>query len=107
MAYGDFKDLKRRRAADVLRDKAFNIAKTPKYDGYQRGLAFMVYNFFLIKRLKAVVSHLEINLLLNLYLKMNNQLKNVVNLLLKKFKKGKYIQHSKTIFGLQMGQICN
>ena len=39
MAYGDFKDLKRRTAADkFLRDKAFNIAKTPKYDGYQRGL---------------------------------------------------------------------
>ena len=32
MAYGDFKDLKRRAAADnVLRDKAFNIAKNPKY----------------------------------------------------------------------------
>ena len=47
MAYRDFKDLKRRTASDkVLRDKAFNIAKNPKYDGYQRGLAFMVYNFF-------------------------------------------------------------
>ena len=47
MAYGDFKDLARRTALDkVLRDKAFNIAKTPKYDGYQRGLASMVYNFF-------------------------------------------------------------
>ena len=35
MAYGDFKDLKMRTAADkVLRDKAFNIAKNPKYDGY-------------------------------------------------------------------------
>ena len=33
MAYGDFKDLARRTAADtVLRDKAFNIAKDPKYD---------------------------------------------------------------------------
>ena len=30
----------------VLRDKAFNIAKNPKYDGYQRGLASMVYNIF-------------------------------------------------------------
>ena len=30
----------------VLRDKAFNIAKNPKYDGYQRGLASMVYKFF-------------------------------------------------------------
>ena len=34
-AYGDFKDLSRRTRADkVLRDKAFNIAKNPKYDGY-------------------------------------------------------------------------
>ena len=47
MAYGDFKDLKRRTASDkVLRDKAFNIAKNPKYDGYQRGLASMLYSFF-------------------------------------------------------------
>ena len=47
MAYGDFEDLKRRTAADnVLRHKAFNIAKNPKYDGYQRGLASMVYKFF-------------------------------------------------------------
>ena len=29
-----------------LLDKAFNIAKNPKYDGYQRGLASMVYNVF-------------------------------------------------------------
>ena len=35
MAYGDFKDLTRRTAFDkILCDKAFNIAKTPKYDGY-------------------------------------------------------------------------
>ena len=47
MAYGDFKDLARRTASDkVLRDKAFNIAKNPKYDGYQRGLASMFYKFF-------------------------------------------------------------
>ena len=47
MAYGDFKDLKKRTAADkVLRDKAFNVAKNPKYDGYQRGLASMVHKFF-------------------------------------------------------------
>ena len=43
MAYGDFKDIKRRTASDkILRDKAFDIAKNPKYDGYQRGLASMV-----------------------------------------------------------------
>ena len=47
MGYGVFKDLKKRTAADkILRDKAFNIAKNPKYDGYQRGLASMVYKFF-------------------------------------------------------------
>ena len=47
MAYGDFKDLNRRTIADkVLRDKAFNIAKNTKYDGYQRGLASIVYKLF-------------------------------------------------------------
>ena len=46
VAYGDFKDLARRTAADkFLRNKAFDIAKVPKYDGYQRRLASMVYKF--------------------------------------------------------------
>ena len=47
VAYVDFKDLNRRTFADkVLRDKAFNIAKDPKYDGYQHGFASRVYIFF-------------------------------------------------------------
>ena len=47
MAYGDFKGLSRRTGSDkILSDKAFNIAKNPKYDGYQRGLASMVYKCF-------------------------------------------------------------
>ena len=47
MAYGDFKDLARGTAFDeVLKDKAFDIAKNPKYNGYQTGLAFMVYKLF-------------------------------------------------------------
>ena len=47
MAYGDFKDLARRTDSDkILRDKAFNMAKNPKYDGYQRGIASVVYKFF-------------------------------------------------------------
>ena len=47
MPYGDFKDLTRKTAADkLLCDKAFNIAKNPKYDGYQRRLASTVYKFF-------------------------------------------------------------
>ena len=47
IAYGDSKDLKRRTFSDkVLRDKALNIAKNPKYDGYQRALAFMADKVF-------------------------------------------------------------
>ena len=47
MAYGKSKDLaKRTQSGKVLRDKAFKIASDPKYDGYQRGLASMVYKFF-------------------------------------------------------------
>ena len=45
-AYADHKDLINRTEADkVLRDKAYDIASNPEYDGYQRGLASMVYKF--------------------------------------------------------------
>ena len=48
IAYGDFKDLAKRNATDkVLRDKTFNIAKNPKYDGYRRGFASMVQKILL------------------------------------------------------------
>ena len=47
MAYGDFKDLKSRTDSNkVLRDKAFNIAKNSKYDGYQSGIPSIGYDFF-------------------------------------------------------------
>ena len=46
-AYADHKDLINRTEADkVLRDKAYDIDSNPEYDGYQRGLASMVYKFF-------------------------------------------------------------
>ena len=46
-AYADHKDLINRTEADkILRDKAYDIASNPEYDGYQRGLASMVYKFF-------------------------------------------------------------
>ena len=46
MAYWDFKDLTRETASHkVLGDIAFNIDKNLKYDGYQRGIASMVYKF--------------------------------------------------------------
>ena len=46
MAYGDFKVQQKEQ---LLRDKAFNIAKDPKYDGYQGGFASMVYKFLIKK----------------------------------------------------------
>ena len=46
-AYADHKDLINRTEADkVLRDRAYDISSNPEYDGYQRGLASMVYKFF-------------------------------------------------------------
>ena len=46
VAFSDSKDLTKRTVADkILRNKACNTAKNPKYDGYQRGLASMVYKF--------------------------------------------------------------
>ena len=60
MANGDFKELTRRTASNkILRDKPFDIAKNPKYDGYQHGLVSMVCNFF-DKKLRLRV---QINLL--------------------------------------------
>ena len=46
MAYGKYKDLNKTTQSDkVLRDKAFEVGSNPKYDGYQRRLASMVYSF--------------------------------------------------------------
>ena len=92
MAYEDFKDLSRRIASDkVWRDKAFNIAKNPKYDGYQGDLASMVYKFFDKKTGSGV----------NNEIKQNQQLTEELNKpVIKKFKKEELILHSKTIFGV-------
>ena len=68
-AYSDSKDLTKRTVADkILKNRAFNIAKDPKYDGYQRGLASMVYKFF-DKNLQEVV---QSTLILKLHLKISN-----------------------------------
>ena len=82
MPYGDFKDLKKRTASDnILRDKAFNIAKNSKYDGYQRGLASTVYKFFDKKSAGSGV---------NVPLEYNKQLvKELHQPIIKKFKKRK------------------
>ena len=55
MAYGKSQDLTKTNQSDkILRDKAIKIPRNPKYDGYQRGLASVVYKF-LIKSLVQVV----------------------------------------------------
>ena len=91
MAYGDFTDLTRRTAFDkVLRDEAFSFAKNPKYDGYQRDLASMVYKFF-NKKPQVAVLMMKLN-------KINNWLKNYTKQLLENLKKEEFILHLKTIF---------
>ena len=58
-AYADQKDLINRTEADkVLKNKAYDIASNPEYDGYQRDLASMVYKFF-DKKSTAASSSLE------------------------------------------------
>ena len=59
-AYADHKDLINTRKSDkVLRDKAYDIASNPEYDGYQRGLASMVYKFFDKKSMGSGVKKLK------------------------------------------------
>ena len=97
MAHGDFKDLVRRIASDkVLRDKAFNIAKNPKYDGYQRGLASLVYNFFDKKS-----DGTGANANTNNEIKQNHQLTEELHKpIIRNFKK--ITVYSKIIFGMMI-----
>ena len=65
MAYRKSKDLAKITKSDkVLRYKAFIIASDPKYDGYQRGLASMVY-MFLIKNMVRLINLVEAVTLMN------------------------------------------
>ena len=100
MAYGDFKDLKRRTASDkILRDKAFNIAKNPKYDGYQRGLASMVYKFF-DKKSASLTDKSVSGSGVNIPLEFNEQLTEELHKpIIRNFKKRKVILDLKIIFG--------
>ena len=93
MTFADFKNLARRTASDkVLRDKVFNIAKNPKYDGYQSGIASMVYKFFDKNTFDGAIKSTP-----------NEQLaEELQKPIIKKFKKGKYIHHLKTIFGAHL-----
>ena len=78
----------------ILSDKAFNIPKNPKYDGYQRGFASMVYKFFDKKS-----SGSGVNMHTNNKTKQNHQLAEELHKpIIKKIKKERFIQDSKTTF---------
>ena len=94
MTYGDFKEFARITAADkVLRDKAFNIAKDPKYDGIQRVLASMVYKFFDKNTGGRGIKSMPQN---------EQWAEELHKPIIRKLKKEKCIQHSKTIFGVMI-----
>ena len=90
MSYGKTKKLAKRTQSDkVLRDKAFKIASDPKYDGYQRGLASMVYKFFDKKSSGSGVNAIE----------PNDQLANELHRqIIKKFKRQKLYSYFRDNF---------
>ena len=87
-AYADHKDLINRTKSDkVLRDKAYDIASNPEYDGYQRGLASMVYKFFDKKSMGSGIASSSI---------LADELHKPV---IKNLIKEKYIHNLKIIYG--------
>ena len=78
-------------------DKAFKIASDPKYDGYQRGLALMVYKFFDRKSSGSGVTA-----------EPNYQLaNNLIGKLLENLRDEKFIHLLETISGVLIQLICN
>ena len=105
-AYSESKNFTKRTIADkILRDKAFNIAKDKKYDGYQRGLASMVYKVFDskvegsgAKHVTAEPSAKHVNTKLA---PQNQQLAEELHQpIMKNLKRERYTQHLKIIFGV-------
>ena len=96
ISYNKFKDLeKRTQSGIVLKNKALKIASNPKYNGYERGLASMVYNFFDKKSKGAGLKENQGNIL------QNSQLANEFHKpIIRKLKKEKFILLLRTIFGV-------
>ena len=100
MACEGFQSLARRTASGkILRDKVFNTAKNLKYDGYQRDLASMVYNFF-----NKITSGTGIK---NENISNKKLAKELQKSIIRKFKKKKCSGLLWTIFGLLILLICN
>ena len=97
MTYGKSRDLVKRTQSDkVLRHKAFKIASELKYDGYQRRLASMVYNFFDKKSKGSDITN-----------EFNYQLANELNKpIIKEFKKRKvYSSFRDNIWGIDLADM--
>ena len=108
MAYANFKELKRRTASDkILKDKAFNIAKNPKYDGCQRGVASMFYNFFDKKSTSLTDKSVAGGGVANNEIKQNLQLANELHKpIIRKFKKRKvYSGFKDNIWGVNLADM--
>ena len=108
MTCGDFKDLAKRTIADkVLRDKAFNIAKNPKYDGCQRGLASMAYKFFDKKSKGSGRPSSSASLIANNEIKQNIQLADELHKpIIRKFEKRKvYSSFRDNIWGADLADM--
>ena len=101
-AYSDNKDLINRTRADkVLRDKAYDIASNPEYDGYQRGLASMVYKFFDKKTMGSGMTAKSSSLERNL--KLANELHKPI---IKKIDKRKlYLSFKENIWGVELADM--
>ena len=84
-AYNKFKDLEKRTQPDIVfKNKTVKIASNPKYSGYERGLASMVYKFFDKKSKGACLKENQGNFL------QNSQLANELHKpIIRKFKKKK------------------
>ena len=103
MAYGKSKDLIKITQLDkVLKDKAFKIASNPKYNGYQRGLASMVYKFF--DKKSASLDKSKGSGIIN---EPNYQLANELHKpIIRKFKKRKvYLYFKDSIWGVDLADM--
>ena len=96
-ASNKYKDLKNRTQSDiVLKNRAYEIAVDPNVDGFQRGLAAMVYKFFNERSKKVLGSGIE-----------NQQLANELHKpIIKKFKRRKvYSSFKDNIWGNDLAEM--
>ena len=98
-ADADHKDLINRTKSDkVLRDKAYNIASNPEYDGYQRGLASMIYTIFDKKSMGSGINTTKPS--------SSILADEIHKLVIKKFEKRKvYLQFRDNIWGVDLADM--